>query len=139
MGTLVGKKYDKYKTKAGDGKLQEPSGWADKLAEELHKPIRRRFIKRKVFSKGSNHIRAADLVDMKQFAEENEGTKFLLAVIDVFSKFGWIEPLKTKKGESVALALESIFSKGRKPKFLWTDKGTKILEFSSYNLVEKIK
>ena len=73
-------------------------------------------------------------MDMKQFAEENEGTKFLLTVIDVFSKFGWIEPLKNKKGESVAMALESIFSKGRKPKFLWTDKGVLAILWYSYGL-----
>ena len=44
-------------------------------------------------------------------------------VIDVFSKYGWIRPLKDKKGETVAGALKSIFSEGRRPKFLWVDKG----------------
>ena len=59
---------------------------------------------------------------MKDFEEENDEVKFLLTVIDVFSKFGWIKPLKNKSGESVSLALKSIF-KERKLKFLWTDKG----------------
>ena len=44
-------------------------------------------------------------------------------VIDVFSKFGWIEPLKDKRGETVAKAFGEIFKAGRRPRFLWTDKG----------------
>ena len=44
-------------------------------------------------------------------------------VLDVFSKYGWIVPLKDKKGESVAAAFKKIFSEGRKPKRLWVDKG----------------
>ena len=43
-------------------------------------------------------------------------------VIDVIGKYGWIRPLKDK-GETVAGALKSIFHEGRKPKFLWVDKG----------------
>ena len=93
------------------------------LAKALHKPVRRRWKKRKVVANGIDDVWTADLVEMKNFAEENEGTKFLLTVIDVFFKFGWIESLPNKKGESVALALDRIFATGRKPKFLWTDKG----------------
>ena len=44
-------------------------------------------------------------------------------VIDVFSKFGWIEPLKDKKGETVAAAFKKLFKLGRQPRLLWTDKG----------------
>ena len=49
-------------------------------------------------------------------------------VIDVFSKYGWIEPLKDKKTESVSLAFDTIFKKSkRKPKKLWTDKGSEFI------------
>ena len=71
--------------------------WAQQLAEELHKPIRRNFTKRRVFVKGVDEIWAADLVEMQRFSDWNKGIKYLLMVIDVFSKFGWIEPLKNKK------------------------------------------
>ena len=57
-------------------------------------------------------------------------------VIDVFSKFGWIEPLKDKQGETVAKAFEKIFLKGRKPRFLWTDKGK---EFYNKDLKQLLK
>ena len=64
--------------------------WTDELAEELHKPIIRKFDKRKVFARGVDRIWAADLVDMKSFSKFNQGVKYLLTIIDVFSKFGWI-------------------------------------------------
>ena len=96
--------------------------WAQQLAKELHKPIRRKFTKRRVFAKGIDEIWAADLVEMQRFSDWNKGIKYLLLVIDVFSKFGWIEPLENKKGETVASAFEKIF-KCRQPRLLWTDKG----------------
>ena len=52
----------------------------------------------------------------------------MLTVIDVFSKYGWIEPLKDKKTESVSLAFEHIFKKSkRKPEKLWTDKSSEFI------------
>ena len=68
--------------------------WTDDLANELHKPIIKKFPKRKVYVNGIDHTWAADLVDMSSMSKENKGIKFLLAVIDVFSKFGWMIPLK---------------------------------------------
>ena len=99
-------------------------GWELKksLAEELHKPIRRNFKKRRVLFNGINKIWAADLVDMQAFAKFNRGVKYLLAVIDVFSKYGWLIPLKDKTGKSVASALKIIF-KERKTGKMWVDKG----------------
>ena len=44
-------------------------------------------------------------------------------VLDLFSKYGWIVPLKDKKGETVTKAFKTIFKEGRKPQYLWTDKG----------------
>ena len=96
--------------------------WTDELAEELHKPIIRKFDKRKVFARGVDRIWAADLVDMKSFSKFNQGVKYLLTIIDVFSKFGWIEPLKNKTGAEVARALKRVFTE-RKPEKLWVDKG----------------
>ena len=45
-------------------------------------------------------------------------------VIEVFSKYGWIVPLRNKQGETVREAFQSIFKEGRKPEYLWTDKGS---------------
>ena len=92
------------------------------LAEKLHKPVKRKFRKRRVMVNGIDKIWAADLADMKAFEKDNDGYTFLLLVIDIFSKYGWIVPLKNKKGVNVAKALENIFQE-RKPEKLWTDKG----------------
>ena len=96
--------------------------WTDELAAELHKPVTRKFKKRTVYVNEIDRIWAADLVDMTSFRRFNNGVKYLLTVIDVFSKYGWIVPLKTKRGIEVAGALKQIFEE-RKPEKLWVDKG----------------
>ena len=60
---------------------------------------------------------------MQKFSKWNKGYRYLLMVIDVFSKFGWILPLKDKTGKTVANAFKKIFKEKRIPEFLWTDKG----------------
>ena len=100
--------------------------WQQNLANELHKPIRRTFIRRRVYANGIDEMWAADLVEMGKFSKWNNGVRYLLMVIDVFSKFGWIEPLKNKKAESIVEAFNKILKTGRKLKYLWSDKG---LEF----------
>ena len=85
------------------------------LSDELHKPVRKKFNRRRVIVRGIDEIWAADLADMKAFSKANKGFVFLLLVIDIFSKYGWIVPLKDKTGKSVASALKTIF-KERKPK-----------------------
>ncbi len=72
---------------------------------------------------GIDEIWGADLVDMQAFAEYNDGVKYLLSVIDIFSKYGWMVPLKNKSGKSVAEAFQAIFKDGRIPKKVWVDKG----------------
>ena len=69
-----------------------------------------------------NEIWAAYLVDMQSFSKFNNGINYLLMVIDVFSKYGWIAPLKSKTGLNVANALSKIFNKRRCTK-MWVDKG----------------
>ena len=58
---------------------------------------------------------------MRAFSKHNEGVTFLLLVIDIFSKYGWVIPLKNKEGKTVAKAFKTIF-KERKPEKLWTIK-----------------
>ena len=58
-------------------------------------------------------------------------------VIDVFSKYGWIIPLKDKKGESVMNAFKIIFKEGRKPQYLWVDKGKEFYNKHLKDLLEK--
>ena len=108
---------------------------ASSLAEELHKPIKRKFKKRRVLVNGIDEIWAADLVDMQAFSKFNRGVKYLLAVIDILSKYGWLVPLKDKTGKSVASALKTIF-KERKPEKMWVDKGKEFYNKDVKELVE---
>ena len=88
----------------------------------------KKFQKRRVISYGVDKIWSADLVEIQKYSKWNKGVKYLLMVIDVFSKYGWIEPLKDKKTESVSLAFDTIFKKSkRKPEKLWTDKGSEFI------------
>ena len=104
------------------------SDWSQQLTEELHNPITRNFRKKRVISYGIDKIWAADLVEMQKHSKWNKGFKYLLMVIDVFSKYGWIVPLKDKKTESVSLAFDYIFKKSkRKPEKLWPDKGSEFI------------
>ena len=72
---------------------------------------------------------------MTAFKDYNDGYRFLLLVIDIFSKYGYLIPLKNKKGETVAEALKIIFEK-RKPEKLWTDKGTEFYNKNVKKLIE---
>ena len=76
---------------------------------------------------------------MQQFSKWNKGYRYLLMVIDVFSKYGWIVPLKDKKGESVTKAFSEIFKEGRKPQYLWVDKGKEFYNKHLKDLLEKYK
>ena len=111
--------------------------WQEKLADELHTPIKHTFTRRRVIVNHIDEIWAADLIDMQKFSKWNRGYKYLMMVIDVFSKYGWIVPLKDKKAESVTNAFKTIFNKGRKPQYLWVDKGKEFYNKHLKDLLDK--
>ena len=86
------------------------------LAKELHKPIIRKFEKRKVYSAFNDNIWAADLADMQLLSRYNKGIRFLLCVIDIFSKYAWVVPLKDKKGISIVKAFQIILKQSNSKK-----------------------
>ena len=95
------------------------------LADELHKPLIRKFEKRKVHAAFKDNIWGADLADMQLLSKYNKGIRFLLCVIDIFSKYAWVIPLKDKKGRSIVKAFQSILKQSnRKPNKIWVDKGS---------------
>ena len=123
-------------------KRKKPSSeenWQEKLADELHKPIKRNFTRRRVIVNHIDEIWCSDLVEMQQFSKWNKGFRYLLMVLDVFSKYGWIVPLKDKKGETVSEALKTILKEGRKPQYLWTDKGKEYYNKHVKELLDKNK
>ena len=91
----------------------------------------------KVIVNGIDKIWCSDLVEMQQFSKFNKGYRYLLMVLDLFSKYGWIVPLMDKKGETVTEAFKTIFKEGRKPQYLWTDKGKEYYNKNMKELLEK--
>ena len=72
---------------------------------------------------------------MQAFSKFNRGIKYLLVVIDVFSKYGYLVPLKDKTGKSVASALKTIF-KERQPEKMLVDKGKEFYNKDVKELIE---
>ena len=81
------------------------------LAKELHKPIIRKFNKRKVHSFYIDNIWGADRADMQLISKFNKGIRFLLCIIVIFSKYAWVIPLKDKKGITITNAFPKNFKR----------------------------
>ena len=97
----------------------------EQLANELHQPIIRKFEKTNVYSTFKDNIWGVDLADMQLLYKYNKGIRFLLCVIDIFSKYAWVVPLKDKEGISIVKAFQSILKQSnKKPNKIWVDKGS---------------
>lgn len=94
------------------------------VVHEIHKNARVNFPRRSVVLKGIDDLWQADLIDMQAISSANNGYKYILLIIDCFSKYAWAIPLKQKKKELVSTAFESLLKEGRIPKNLQTDLGT---------------
>ena len=80
------------------------------LAEELHKPIIRKFKKGRVYSSFKDNIWGADLANIQLISKFDIGIRFLLCVINIFSKDAWVFPLKYKKGVTIVNAFQKILN-----------------------------
>ena len=106
------------------------------LADELHKPIIRKFKKRKVYSSFRENIWGVDLADMQLLSKFNKGFRFLLCVIDFLSKYARVIPLKDKKGINIVNAFQKILDDSkRKPNKIWVDKITIIFLKNGYKIM----
>ena len=93
------------------------------LAYTLHKPRRRRFPTVPVIVGGLDDQWVADLVEVQPLAKYNRGIRYLLTVLDVLSKYAWVQPLKDKTGVALVHAFEKILKGRRHPNRLQTDRG----------------
>ena len=141
-------KYDGYQSLASMvykffDKISMGSGIASSsiLADELHKPIIKKFEKRKVYSQFKDNIWGVDLADMQSLSRKNKGIQYLLCVIDLYSKYAFVITLKDKKGISILNAFDKIIKQyNRKPNKIWVDQGGEfynndndIIMYSTYN------
>ena len=103
------------------------------LENELHKPVIKKFNKRKVYSQFKDNIWGVDLADVQSLSKKIKGIKYLLCAIDLYSNYVFVIPLKDKKGISIVNAFDKIIKQSkRKPNKIWVDQGS---EF--YNRVFK--
>jgi len=92
------------------------------IALELHKPARKNFTRRRVNVYGKNDLWQADLVEMIPYSNKNKAYKYILTVIDCYTKRAWALPLKSKTGKEVSSAMSKILLEGS-PKLLQVDNG----------------
>ena len=103
------------------------------LAEELHQPIIKNFLKRSVYSSFKDNIWGDDLADMQLIRKFHKGVRFLLCVIDIFSKYAWAVPLKGKKGVTINAFHKVLDKSDCKPNKIWVDKGSEFYDNSFKN------
>ena len=95
------------------------------LADELHKPVIKKFNNRKVYSQFKDNIWGVDLADMQSLSRKNKGIKYILCVIDLFSKYALVVPLKDKKGICIVNAFDKIIKQSnRKRNKILVDQGS---------------
>ena len=126
LASMVYKFFDKKSTGSGinttgPSSLERSSSI---LADELHKPVIKKFNKRKVYSQFKDNIWGVDLADMQSLSRQNKGIKYLLCAIDLYSKYAFVIPLKDKKGISIVNTFNKIIKQSnRKPNKIWVDQG----------------
>ena len=91
------------------------------LSEELNKPVINKFERKKIIVNHIDEIYSCDLVDMVKYSRVNRGYKYIFTNVDIFSKYAWAFPIKSKTIKDIKPCFEKIF-KERKPKFIWSDK-----------------
>jgi len=115
--------------------LRRYSSWSEREVKQflakrdactLHKPRRVRFPPRKTYSKGIADLYQIDLVDMSNLSSYNDGMRYILTCIDVFTKRSWTIPVRTKSGRDVCEAFEKILA-DRKCNMVQSDKGSEFL------------
>ena len=131
-----------------DSFIKNRKKWKDKRQVEnelikleafaIHRPVRKRFQRRRVLVHFINELWSGDLASLSKFAKDNNGTNFLLVVMDTLSKKMYVRPLKTKSSKDMIKAFASIVKETKAngfnpPILLWTDQGT---EFKSSAFVD---
>lgn len=115
------------------------------IVQELHRNARKRFPRRKYVMYGIADTLQADLIEMQPYEEENSGHRYILIVIDVFSKVAYAEPLMDKTGVATTQAMERIIHKvlQHNPyhhiRKLHTDEGKEFLNGHMKKLLDKYK
>ncbi|XP_034938292.1 uncharacterized protein [Chelonus insularis] len=107
------------------------------IADELHRPARNNFKHRKDHIQGLDETWQADLVDLTAHLFTNSRYKYILTIIDIFSKYAWAVPVKTKNGKDVTDAMISVLIQKRVPQKLHVDRGKEFYNKEFQTLMER--
>ena len=105
------------------------------LSEELNKGIINKFERKKIVINHIDEIHSSDLVDMIKYSKVNKGYKYIFTNIDIFSKYAWSFPIKSKKISDIKPCFEKIF-KERKPLYIWSDQESSFFSKEMLKLFE---
>lgn len=106
------------------------------LAREISKqPLKIKFFRPFCVSEPFQEFQL-DLADYAKLSDHNDGYRFLLVVVDTFSRFTWVHPVRTKRPREIASSLEKLFRKGQIPKVVYSDRG---LEFRGLEVRQLLK
>ncbi|KAE9522391.1 hypothetical protein AGLY_017222 [Aphis glycines] len=111
---------------------------AENIANELHRPARKIFPRRTVITGSKDNLWQADLLDVQSHSKQNYGFKYILVIIDTYTKYVWVEPLKNKTAKECTRGMLNILKKAQ-PKLLQTDNGTEFYNKEFQDLMKKHK
>lgn len=128
--------FDEAQKLVPDIKRSEVEEWTkSQLTYTLHKSVRKNFIRNRIIVSSIDEQWEADLVEMQEFSRQNQSYRYILTVIDCFSKYAWAVPIKNKTAKLVTSAFESILAE-RTPAALRTDKGKEFINSGFSKLLE---
>ena len=84
------------------------------LVDELHKPVIKKFNKRKLYWQFKDNIWGVDVADMRSLSRKIKGIQYLLCAIDLYSKYAFVIPLKDTKGICITNAFDKIINQSEK-------------------------
>ena len=101
----------------------------------LHKTIRKPRKYRRTLVFAPRDLWQIDLLDMQKYARQNRGYRYMCVIIDCFSKFLWIKPLKSKRGKEIVKALALLLMSER-PNKIQADQGSEFFNKDVAKMLE---
>lgn len=118
-------------------KVESASQAKIRIVNELYRPARKNFKRRRTIIRGLDDLWQIDLAEYQQYARINSGYRFILVVIDCFSKYVWTRPLKNKTADAVTDAVGDILNEGRTPENIQSDDGREFFNRKFKDLMQK--
>ena len=127
-------------------KQQQQQQQQQLLAKELFSPQITKFRRQRIIPLYKDETWSADLIDKSSLSKYNNNYKFILTVIDIFTKYAWAIPLKYKSGLSITNGFKIILSEhpqggsdSRKPEKLWVDRGSEFYNKTFKSLLKEFE